>query len=197
MKWVLAALAGYLLGALNASIILSNALFFVDIRRKGSGNAGATNMARILGLGAGIAALCGDMAKTAISAWVGWNLLGENGMILACGAALIGHCWPVWYRFKGGKGVSVAACIALLLDWRFFLVLAVLFAVIFLLGRRVSLCSVLLALLYPLIYVLLGHGWGPGTALCCLITAVVLFCHRSNIGRLLRGEEPPFRPGKS
>ncbi len=68
MKWMLAALAGYLLGALNASIILSNALFFVDIRRKGSRNAGAANMARNLGLGAGIAALSGDMAKTAIRA---------------------------------------------------------------------------------------------------------------------------------
>ena len=198
MKWVLAALAGYLLGSISSSITLSKALYLKDIRRRGSGNAGATNMARVWGMGAGIATLCGDMAKTALAAYIGWRLLGDNGLFLACGAALIGHCWPVWYHFRGGKGVSVSACIALLLDWRFFLILLFLFAVIFLLGRRVSLCSVILAILYPVIYIFgLGHGWGPGGALCCGIAAVVIFCHRSNIARLLKGEEPPFRPGNA
>ena len=197
MVEIIALLLGYILGSVNSSIILSKAMYFVDIRRRGSGNAGAANMARVHGLAAGVFTLLGDMAKTALSGLLGWLLFGSQGLVIACAGALIGHCWPVWYGFRGGKGVSVSACIALLLDWRLFLALAVLFAVIFLLGRRVSLCSVLLALLYPGIYALLGHGWGLDMALCCLVTAVVVFCHRSNISRLLKGQEPPFKPGKS
>ena len=197
MKMALSALIGYLLGSVSSSIILSRAKYYVDIRRRGSGNAGAANMARVHGMAAGLATLGGDMAKTALSALFGWLLAGQNGLLLACAAALIGHCWPVYYHFRGGKGVSVSACIALLLDWRFFAVLLVLFGLFFLIGRRVSLCSVLLALVYPLVFWLLGNGWGPGMALCCLVTVVVVFCHRSNIARILKGEEPPFRPGKS
>ena len=192
MEGVLSALAGYLLGSISTSILLSKAKYYVDIRRSGSGNAGATNMARVYGLAAGLAALAGDMAKTALAGLAGWLLWGETGLAIACGAALIGHCWPLWHQFRGGKGVSVSACIALLLDWRLFLMLLVFFGVVFLLSRRVSVCSLLSALVFPLFYWLIGHGWGPSMALCCLVTAVVIFSHRSNIDRLRKGEEPPF-----
>ena len=115
MRYILSVLAGYFLGALSCSIILSKAKYLMDIRRDGSGNAGATNMARVHGMGAGLLTLGGDMLKTALAGGIGWLLAGRPGLIAACAACLIGHCWPVYYRFKGGKGVSVAVMIALLL----------------------------------------------------------------------------------
>ena len=196
MKIVFSVLVGYLLGSISSAILLSRAKYLVDIRKRGSGNAGAANMTRVHGLGAGLTTLGCDMCKTALAGLGGWLLAGHLGLVAACGACLIGHCWPVFHHFRGGKGVSVSACIALLLDWRMFLVLLALFAVIFLLGRRVSLCSVILAALYPLIYLLVGHGTDAGFWLCCGVTVIVLFCHRGNIRRLLRGEEPRLTFGK-
>ncbi|MBQ3275509.1 MAG: glycerol-3-phosphate 1-O-acyltransferase PlsY [Oscillospiraceae bacterium] len=197
MRIVFSVLVGYLLGSISSAILLSRAKYLVDIRKKGSGNAGAANMTRVHGLGAGLTTLGCDMCKTALAGLGGWLLAGRLGLVAACGACLIGHCWPVFHHFRGGKGVSVSACIALLLDWRMFLVLVALFAVIFLLGRRVSLCSVLLALLYPLIYWLLERCTDAGFWLCCFVTVIVLFCHRGNIRRLLKGEEPRLTFGKS
>lgn len=196
MKYVLSVLAGYFLGALSCSIILSKAKYLVDIRRDGSGNAGATNMARVHGMGAGLLTLGGDMLKTAIAGGIGWLLAGRPGLIAACAACLIGHCWPVYYRFKGGKGVSVAVMIALLLDWKMLLILAAIFFAVFALSRRVSLCSVLCALSFTPVYLLCGNPPDAGLWLCLGVAAIVIFCHRSNIRRLLRHEEPPFVPRK-
>lgn len=192
MRLLFAVLAGYLLGSLSSSIILSKAKYLVDIRTRGSGNAGATNMARVHGLGAGLLTLGGDMLKTALSGLIGILLAERLGMIAACGACLVGHCWPVYYRFKGGKGVSVAVCIALLLNWKMLLVLAVVFFAVFLVSRRVSLSSVICAALYPAAYWLTDNPLDAGFVLCCAVTVIVIFAHRSNIRRLIRGEEPPF-----
>ena len=195
MIYVIIAIAGYLLGSINSAIVFIWNLYHVDVRSEGSGNAGATNVARNHGLAAGLLTLGCDMAKTAVAGFLGWKLAGETGLALACAAALTGHCFPVFYRFKGGKGVSVSACIALLLDWRFFLVMLVLFVIIFLLGRRVSLCSVLLAAAYPWVYLLLNPGFSPALVLCLYIMVLVIVLHRSNIRRLLRGEEKEFTLG--
>ena len=196
MLYVIIAAAGYLLGSVNSAIVFIWNLYHVDVRTEGSGNAGATNAARNHGIGAGLLTLGGDMLKTAIAGFIGWKLAGSTGLALACAAALTGHCFPVFYKFKGGKGVSVSACIALLLDWRFFLVMLVLFVIFFLLWRRVSLCSVLLAAAYPWVYLLLNPGLSPAFFLCLYIMVLVIFLHRSNIGRLLRGEEAKFTLGK-
>lgn len=196
MKFVISALVGYFLGALSFSIILSKAKYLVDIRRNGSGNAGATNMARVHGMGAGLLTLAGDMLKTGLSGGAGWLLAGRPGMLVACGACLIGHCWPVYYRFKGGKGVSVGVMIALLLDWKMFLILAAVFFTVFALSRRVSLCSVISAACFAPAYVLCGNPMDGGFLLCLLVAVLVILRHQSNIRRLLRGEEPPFVPKK-
>ena len=189
-------IAGYLLGSLNMAIIYIQKKYKVDVRTEGSGNAGATNVARTHGLGAGLLTLGSDMAKTAAAALIGVLLAGSTGLAVACAAALTGHCFPIYYRFRGGKGVSASACIALLLDWRFFLLLLALFVIVFLLGRRVSLCSISAAAAFPWLYLLLNPGWSPALLLCLYVMVLVIWLHRPNIQRLLRGEEKPFTLGK-
>ena len=188
--------AGYLLGSLNAAIVYIKKRYHVDVRTEGSGNAGATTVARTHGLGAGLLTLGTDMAKTAAAGFIGWKLGGSTGLALGCAAALTGHCFPIYFRFRGGKGVSASACIALLLDWRFFLALLALFVVVFLIGRRVSLCSVTAAAAYPWLYLLFNPGYGAAFVLCVYVMVLVIYLHKDNIRRLLRGEEKKFTLGK-
>lgn len=189
-----AAVLGYLLGSVSVAVLITRRLG-KDVRDAGSGNAGATNVARVYGMKTGLLTLGGDMAKTALSALLGQFLAGPDGLAVACGACLLGHCFPVFFKFRGGKGVSVGACIALVLDWRVFLALAALFFLVFLFSRRVSLCSVCAAAGYPWLYLLFNPGFGFRFWLCCGIGLLVIVLHRSNILRLLKGEEAPFRPG--
>ena len=111
-------IGAYLLGSLSLSILVSGALFGKDIRTEGSGNAGATNMARVFGWGAGLLTLAGDAAKAVICMVVGNKLGGELGLALAGMGCIFGHCYPVFHHFKGGKGVSVGGVIAFGIDWR-------------------------------------------------------------------------------
>lgn len=193
-KYALIVVVGYLLGSVSSAIIYIRKKYHVDVREEGSGNAGATNVARTHGVQAGLITLGLDMVKTALSALFGYWLAGSTGVAVACAAAITGHCWPVYFGFRGGKGVSVAACIALLLDWRMFLILFAVFAVVFLLTRRISACSISCAAVYPIVYWLLHPGFGLEHILCLFICVLVIFLHRSNIRRLLKGEEAEFRP---
>lgn len=192
--YIIAAIAGYLIGSISVAVLLTRGRFGGDVRKKGSGNAGATNVARVFGMKAGIFTLLGDMLKTAVAGGVGWLAGGENGLAIACAACLAGHCWPVYFQFKGGKGVSVGACIAILLDWRLFLALLVVFALVFVLSRRVSLCSIASAAVYPFIYYFFNRGMSAGLVVCCIVAVIVIFMHRGNIVRLVKGEEPKFVP---
>lgn len=196
MKIISVLVIGYLLGSVSVAVLLSKGVFHMDVRKEGSGNAGATNVARVLGMKAGLLTLLGDTAKTSLAALVGWLLLGRTGLALGTMACLIGHCWPVFFDFRGGKGVSASACIALLYDWRMFLILVACFFLVFLLTRKVSLCSIISAALFPMLYPLLGNGIDVCFIGCCLVTVIVVFCHRENIRRLLRGEEKNFQPAK-
>lgn len=191
----LAVLAGYLFGSVSVAVLLTRRYAQGDVRGHGSGNAGATNVARVYGLKAGLITLLGDMMKTAVSALIGWLLGGANGMAAGCAGCLIGHCWPLWFRFRGGKGVSVSACIALVLDWRVFLVIAATFAVAAVLSKRVSVGSMAAALVCPWSRLLLAGGVDAVFWVCLLMAGVVLALHGSNLRRLLRGEEPPFHVG--
>ncbi len=197
LKYILAAVAGYLLGSLSFSLLLTRLRYGKDIRECGSGNAGATNAARVFGLGAGLWTLVGDMAKTAAAGLLGRLLGGELGLSLALAACLLGHCFPVYHGFRGGKGVSVSGCIALMLDWRMFLIILGVFALAAVLSGRVSLGSVTAALVFPWAYLVLpGKGFDSAFWLCCLVTVLVVFLHRANISRLIHGTEPKFKPGK-
>lgn len=112
---------GYLIGSLSVSILISKYIFHQDVRTLGSGNAGAANAARTLGAGVGLLTLLGDFLKGVISMLLGSCLGGATGLAIAGAACMIGHCFPIYFGFKGGKAVATAAAVALMIDWRVFL----------------------------------------------------------------------------
>ncbi len=198
MVYLAIALTGYLIGSVNCAIVLVKVKYHRDVRTAGSGNAGATNTARQFGAAAGAVTLLGDMAKAVIASLIGFGLAGRTGLMAGGLACLIGHCWPVFFRFKGGKGMAVAAGALLTLDRRMLVIILAFFIVMFLISQRVSLCTVLSVLLFPPVYWLAAGRVDACFWLGCGMVAVVLFQHRTNIARLLAGTEPilQFKRGK-
>ena len=194
-KYSVIMLLSYLLGSVNCAIILSRRIYDTDVRSCGSGNAGATNAARVFGMRFGLITLGCDALKMLLSAGIGWLLCGQIGVTAAGIGCLIGHCWPCYFDFRGGKGVSVGAMTALLIDWRVFLAGAAVFFLLFLLTHTVSVCSVSAALSLPLTALLLSCP--PADLFLAGFTALlVLFQHRSNLIRLAHGTEGKFVPGQ-
>ena len=221
----LTALAGYLLGSVNSSIILT--WFFKnreDIRDFGSGNAGMTNVLRTVGKGPAALTFVGDFLKCVAAlllsqAFVLWLVPGAGELYdaaryVAGVACVLGHIFPVYYGFRGGKGVVTSAAMIALTDWRVFLLVLLAFGVTFAAKRIVSLASIVCAALYPVFTFLFlflvefsgspleshgDHSLGYvlfATAASLFIGLTVLLKHRANIGRLLRGEEKPIAFGK-
>ena len=120
LYWVIVLVAGYLLGSLSFSIILSK-LIGRDIRKEGSGNAGATNMTRVFGWAAGIATLLFDFLKALAAMLIGRALLGDVGICLGGIASMTGHCFPLFHNFNGGKGIATGAALGWMIDWRVFI----------------------------------------------------------------------------
>ena len=195
LKIIAALLAGYLLGSVNSAVLLTHTRFG-DIRDKGSGNAGATNVARFFGIGMGLLTLLMDGVKTALAMYAGTLLAGELGASLGAAACLVGHTWPLYFRFKGGKGVSVAGAIGIWLDWRLFLILIAVFLILAFASKRVSVGSLAAGLAYPFVMLLLGGFAWHQLALGFFILALVFFSHRENIKRIAAGTEPEFRAGR-
>ena len=138
VKLLIILVLAYLMGSLSSSILLSRGAWGGDVRSKGSGNAGATNMARVYGWAAGVLTLVCDMAKAGLSVWIGWKLMGDWGLALGGIACMAGHCFPLFHEFKGGKGISVGAALGLAIDWRVFVAIVVVFLIVALLTRKVS-----------------------------------------------------------
>ena len=188
-------LCSYVLGSLSLSIIVSKGLFGGDIRAKGSGNAGATNMARVFGWGAGLITLGGDALKAVVCMIVGNWILGDMGLAFAGAGCIFGHCFPVLHDFKGGKGVSVGGAVAFGVDWRVGLAVVGSFLLVALLSKKVSLGSLCGALAITASSLLVGVS-EPKLALAIFSMALVIVRHRPNIQRLLAGTEPDFKAGK-
>jgi glycerol-3-phosphate acyltransferase PlsY len=194
--YVLEAALGYLLGSISFSVILTKQKYKVDVRNEGSGNAGATNVARVFGMKAGLFTLLFDILKMVIPMAVGLALSGDWGVTVAGACGIIGHCFPLYFGFKGGKGVSVAATIAMFIDWRVTVISLLVFIIFVAITRIVSISSCLAALSVLTTTIIFCYGeWAPITL--ALFTAVlVIFMHRSNLQRLVRGEEKKFSPKK-
>ena len=206
--------AGYLLGSINSAIIISKLLYGDDIRRHGSGNAGMTNMLRTYGKNAAILTLVGDLLKTVIAIVIG-SILGGFGYIggisvggncvmplnyMAGFAAVVGHILPIYYKFKGGKGVLCTATLALVLTPIEFGILLLLFVAMVAWSKYVSLGSVTVATLYPV----LVHGHFPmmnstPTGVLSLVTVllaiIIVYCHRENLKRISQGTERKLSVG--
>lgn len=178
----------YLIGSLNFSIIISKRYHNDDIRNYGSGNAGTTNMLRTYGRRAAVLTLLGDALKAIVSSLYGYALLGFTGAYIAGFFCILGHCFPIYYKFKGGKGIVTVAFMILMLDPIVFTILFFIFFALVFATKMVSFGSVICVMLFP---ILLHRIEGPGIPVifAMLITLLVVFMHRENIMRIFHGEE--------
>ena len=190
----------YLLGSLNFAIIISGKQYRQDIRDFGSKNAGMTNMMRTYGKKAAGLTLLGDALKAMVSCLLGYALLGQMGSYIAGLFCIIGHMFPIYYRFKGGKGVVTAAVTILMCNPFVFLILFLMFAIIVLCTKYISLGSVMCMLLYPILLDRIDRwlfGGSPYVWCAALMTVLVVAKHWENIKRLSQGKESKFSFKKS
>lgn len=197
---VIISITGYLFGSINSALIVSRLTHREDIRSRGSGNAGATNMFRNYGKWAGLATITGDLIKAVLAVLLARAVFSLSGQVLPFDSAyitglfvLIGHIYPIFFKFKGGKGVMPAVGIILMADLLAFAILLTIATVVFLLKRTMSLVSLISAGILPLLTLALAIARGDnplGPVLITLAyTVLVFYAHRSNIARLRAGTE--------
>ena len=194
MVWkVLACIAvGFLLGGWNGAILISRLKMHEDVREKGSGNAGLTNFLRSYGGWATLLVVLIDFGKTIAACLIATLILPEEPLLakMVAGVAVqIGHIFPAYFGFQGGKGVLCSGAVGLMLDWRIFLIAIAVFFIVFFLTRYVSLASMLGMIVFSVLAVILYTEQPIIWGLVILMTLTVIFMHRSNITRLLHGKE--------
>lgn len=192
-------LVSYLLGCFNGSVMTSHFIIRDDVRQHGSGNAGLTNFYRTYGARYAMCVIVCDMGKTVLACLIGGYLMhwvvGDwtLGLLIAGIGCELGHMFPVFFGLRGGKGILSGGVLVLLLDWRVALIAWGLFAVLWLTTRYVSLGSIAATASMPVsVFLLMGHNW-LYTVLSAAIAALVIWCHRGNIQRLLTGTEKKFQ----
>ena len=210
---LISAVLSYLLGSFNSSILVVRLLKHQDNREFGSHNAGLTNTLRCFGKGCAALTLVGDLAKGIVAVLLskgicellGTGLTAQNDVhfigYIAGIFAILGHVFPIYYHFKGGKGVLVGVSVFLGIDWKVFLCLIVIFAVVLAISKYVSLGSIIAAACCPVV-TFLFQFWQRGdlpmwylwlnTGLAALMGAWVIYMHRTNIQRLKAGNENKF-----
>ncbi len=193
LSWLILLLLGYFLGCLNGSVMVSHFIIRDDVRQHGSGNAGLTNFYRTYGAKYALGVILFDMGKTVVACLLGGamfsHLFGDwaLGVLLGGLGCELGHMFPVFFGFKGGKGILLW-----LLNWRVALIAWGLFAALWLLTRYVSLGSVCAAVSMPISTFFFCGQSILYTVLGVVIAALVVWCHRDNIRRLLKGQERKF-----
>ena len=196
LYWILVPVIGYLLGSLSFSIIISCLFLGRDIRRHGSGNAGATNMTRVFGWVAGVATLTFDVLKAVAAMLIGRRLLGDAGVCLGGMAVMVGHCFPLFHHFKGGKGIATGAAIGFMIDWRVGTSIVAAFLIGALISRKVSVGSIAAAItIVPTTWIFAPRP--SMIALSVFACVLAITRHSENIRRLRAGTEPDFRAGKA
>lgn len=188
MKYVILILVGYLIGTIPCSYLVGKLMGNIDIRKHGSGNAGATNVLRTVGKKAALFALIGDVLKGVVPAIIGNIILGMDGAVLCAIFAVIGHCYPVTLGFKGGKGVATAGgmiigtnpIVALFLFSYMFIVIRV--------TKFVSFASITAAIIYPIIFWFLYDSAIVRVG-SIFLGILIIYKHRANIKRLIQKKE--------
>lgn len=199
--YIIVGLVAYLVGSISFSIIISKKMAGFDVREKGSGNAGATNMLRSVGKKAAALTLLGDALKGVVAILfaviVGWIAKNSDKALLvqiAGIAVVVGHTFPIFFGFKGGKGVATSLGVLLMTNWKIGLICLVFALVLMALTRMVSMGSVGAAILFPVLVMFINTNFivteGSGYFVYSIILAgLVAFNHRSNIQRILNGTE--------
>ena len=202
---VIMAIIAYLIGSINFSVIFSKKFAGFDVREKGSGNAGSTNMLRSVGKGAAALTLLCDVLKgvVAILIAIGIGIIvksADKGLLVQIAgiAVVIGHTFPIFFQFKGGKGVATSLGVLLMSNWQIGLICLVFALVLMILTRIVSLGSCGAAVLFPVLTLFINENYTVLTAgkkgttylvYSIILAVIVLFNHRSNIKRILNGTE--------
>ena len=201
MAAALFVLVAYLIGSISFAVVVSWAFGLPDPHSYGSGNPGATNVLRTGKKAAAVLTLIGDAAKGAVAVWLSQQLaprfgVGEGVLAAVALAAFLGHLFPLYFRFRGGKGVATAAGILMAIDWRIALALLAVWVLVAVVSRYSSLAAIVAAALSP---VAAAHflGWGPMTWTVGAIAVLLVWRHRGNIARLLAGNESRIRLKRS
>ena len=199
--YIVAILAAYLLGSISFSVIISKKMAGFDVREKGSGNAGSTNVLRSVGKKAAAITLVCDILKGVIAVLIAF-IIGliagdsvDKALLLQLAGffVVLGHTFPVFFGFKGGKGIATALGVLLITNWNIALICLVFALVIMALTRTVSLGSIIAAVLFPILVLFMPHNAyivdGGYFIFGIILAALVIFNHRENVKRLLEGKE--------
>ena len=182
----------YLLGSIPFALVIGKGIYGVDVRKSGSGNIGTTNVFRVLGKKAGTLVFIGDMAKGFLPVFLALSLAPDESAslvaVLAAGAAIAGHTFPIFLKFKGGKGVATGGGAVIALMPLLFLLAFGVFWLVLLAGRMVSVASLSASTSLSIAVVATGQPL-PYIVFTLLATAVIFYAHRSNIKRLVKGNE--------
>jgi glycerol-3-phosphate acyltransferase PlsY len=190
--YLLLIIASYFIGAIPSGVVLAMAFSGKDIRQEGSGNIGATNVTRVLGKKLGALTLVGDLLKGFLPVWVGSYLVSSLNVVCLMGcAAFLGHLFPVYLKFKGGKGVATALGVFLYLSPIVILVEIIVFVFVVGIWKYVSLGSLIAAASMPLLLVVIGSP-KPVVLLSMAFALLIFIKHKANIQRLLNGTENKF-----
>ncbi|WP_223376084.1 glycerol-3-phosphate 1-O-acyltransferase PlsY [Schnuerera sp. xch1] len=190
MKVLLVIMLAYLIGNFSSAYVLGKIIKNTDIRNCGSGNAGATNALRVFGKKIGILAFVFDVLKGVLAIYIGGKILGYDGKLIAGLFSVIGHNWPIFLNFKGGKGIATSFGILLSLHWPTAMISLVFFIVVLVMKRYVSLSSITAAVVAPIVVILIKRPFDKGFVIVTLILAIIaIFKHKANIKRLLEGKE--------
>jgi len=199
--YIIVTVIAYLLGSISFSVIISKKMAGFDVRKKGSGNAGTTNVLRTVGKKASIITLICDVLKGVVAILVAYiaGLIIKEGIDkalliqLAGLAVILGHTFPIFFGFKGGKGIATALGVLLITNWNIGLICLVFALVLMILTKMVSLGSIAAAILFPVLIMFMPHNAylvdGNYIIYSILLAVLVVFNHRANVKRLLTGTE--------
>lgn len=192
VKLVLIAAVSYFVGNISPARILGK-IYGVDITREGSGNPGTTNVIRTLGLKAGIITLIVDVFKGFLAVKLGYYLEWHYGVYVAFAFVILGHCFPLLYKMKGGKGVAAAFGAAIALNWPSAVIAAFIALVVLAISKRMSVASIIAAVAYPLLILRIIPEM---TIFAAVVAVFIIITHIPNIRRMKAGEEPELTIGR-
>lgn len=208
INYAICAVSAYLIGSLSFGIIISKLFYHKDIRNFGSKSAGMTNMLRTFGKAPAIATFICDVGKGIVAVALAKKLLCGDADPLVCGYvaavfSILGHMFPIYFKFRGGKGVATALGVTTALAWQTFPIVMIPFVIIVAVSKMISLGSIISAVILPIATYFVYYFWYPEcspvvpTVATAVIALLIIFMHRSNIKRIAHGEENKLGSKKS